>query len=255
MPPRLRRPARGRCLPAWRRRRCRGSRRAICATLAAQFFERALGDQPAARDDADPVGHALGHFQNMRGHDHGGAGARAFAQHVLDLAGGAGVEPGERLVENDQPRRVNERAGERHLLAHALGKCFATLARMRAEPEPAEQILRACLRQPWLDAPQPGDEFQIFLRRELVVDHRLVGYPGDHALGFDRIGERVDAGDMDRAGVRPDQTGDHAQRRGLAGAIWAKQRIELAGADAQIEAIDRRALEALDEAADVEGER
>ena len=99
--------------------------------LAVQLIERALGDEPAVRDDADAVGHALGDFQDVRGHDDGAASAYALAQHVLDLARGAGIEPGQRLVENDDARVVHQRAGERHLLAHALGKALAALIGMR----------------------------------------------------------------------------------------------------------------------------
>ena len=49
------------------------------------------------------------------------------------------------------------------------------------------------------------------------------------------------------------QPGDHAQRRGLAGAVRSEQRIELAGAHGEVETVDRRALEAFDEAADFKG--
>src|SRR6202161_4847628 len=59
-----------------------------------QLGKRALGKEPAVRDDPDPVGHAFGDFQNVRGHDDGAAGADAFAQHALDLTRGAGVENG-----------------------------------------------------------------------------------------------------------------------------------------------------------------
>ena len=51
------------------------------------------------------------------------------------------------------------------------------------EPEPVEQFVRARLGERRLDAPKPGDEFEIFLRRELVVDHRLVGDPRHQPLG------------------------------------------------------------------------
>ena len=70
-------------------------------------------------EDPDAVGHALGNFENMRGHDDGAAGGNALAQHVLDLAGAASIEAGERLVEDDQSRIVHQRAGERHFLLHA----------------------------------------------------------------------------------------------------------------------------------------
>ena len=79
-----------------------------------------------------------------------------------------------------------------------------------------------------IDAPQPGDEFEIFQRRQLVVDHRLVRHPRRDLLGGDRIAQRIDAEHRYRAGIGPQQAGHHAQRRGLAGAVGAEQRIELA---------------------------
>jgi hypothetical protein len=90
-------------------------------------------------------------------------------------------------------------------------------------------------------------------RRQLVVDHRLVRDPRGDLLGGNRIGERVDVFDRDRAGVRLQEPDDHAQRRGLAGAVRPEQRIELAAIDREIEGVDRRTIVALGEAA--EGER
>ena len=101
--------------------------------------KRAFGDKPSRRDDADAVGHAFGHFQNMRGHDHGAAGAHAFLQQSLDVARGYGVEAGERFIQDDQPRVVHQRSGQRHLLAHALGKSLAALVQMRLQPERDQQ--------------------------------------------------------------------------------------------------------------------
>src|SRR5664279_3848264 len=72
----IRRPGRETYLPDWWR----------FPGLVAQFVERAFGDQPAMGDDADAVGHALGYFENMRGHDDGAAGTHALLEHVFDLA-------------------------------------------------------------------------------------------------------------------------------------------------------------------------
>jgi hypothetical protein len=41
--------------------------------MPAQVIERAFGDEPAVRDDADVISHALGDFQNVRRHQHGAA--------------------------------------------------------------------------------------------------------------------------------------------------------------------------------------
>ena len=99
--------------------------------LGAQLIERPLGDHPAVRDDADSVREPLGDLENMRGHDDGRAGAHAIRQNVLDLPGRGGVEAGQRLVEHQEPRLMDERAGERQLLPHAARKSFAAIAPMR----------------------------------------------------------------------------------------------------------------------------
>ena len=56
----------------------------------------------------------------------------------------------------------------------------------------------------------------------------------------------------DRAGIGPHQPRDHAQGRGLAGAVRTEQRVELARPDGQIEAVDGRPVEGLGEAAQLE---
>ena len=166
-------------------------------------------------------------------------------QQSLDVTRRQRVEAGERLVQDDQPGIVHQRAGQRHLLAHALGKSLAAFVQMRLEPERRQKRLRRGCGNRGIDAPEAGDEFEIFQRRQLVVDHRLVGDPGHDLLGGDGIGERIDAEDGDRAGVGPQQAGDHAQGRGLAGAVGAEQGVEFAGANGQIERVDRRAVKTL----------
>src|SRR5260221_12508012 len=71
---------------------------AALAGLATKLVERALGDEAAARDDADAVGPALGDFADMGGHDDGAAGAPALAQHGLDLTPRTAAGPGQRLA-------------------------------------------------------------------------------------------------------------------------------------------------------------
>ena len=122
------------------------------------------------------------------------------------------------------------------------------------EPEPVHQFARPRLGEFRIEAPQAGDEFEIFVGRELVVDHRLVRDPRDDALGLDRIAQRIDAADADRAGIGRQEARHHAQRRGLAGAVRAEQRVELALPHTKIETGDRRPVERFAKAANVERE-
>ena len=228
--------------------------RRLAADAAAQFGERAFGDEPAVIDDADAFGHAFGHFENVGGHDDGDALLDLFEQHLLDLPGGAGIEAGQRFVENDELGIVHERAGEGDLLQHALGEAAAALVRVRGEAEPADQFGGAGLRLARIDLPEAGDEFEILVWGQAVVDHRLVGDPGDDRLGLQRILAGVDAEHRDGAGFGLQQAGDHAEDGGLAGAVGAEQRVELAAFDAQLQVFDDRAVEALGHPLDLEGE-
>src|SRR3954454_8120861 len=59
----------------------------MLAILLAQFGQSALRDEPSRGDDADPVGHSFGDFENVRGHDYGAAGADAIIEQSLDMPG------------------------------------------------------------------------------------------------------------------------------------------------------------------------
>jgi hypothetical protein len=66
----------------------------VVPVLLAQFGQGAFGDKPSGRDDADPVGHPLGDFENVRGHDYGAARTHAIPEQSLDVTRGDGVKPG-----------------------------------------------------------------------------------------------------------------------------------------------------------------
>ena len=97
---------------------------------------------------------------------------------------------------------VDQRARERHLLLHAAREALAAHVGVSGKLENLEQLGGVALGPLALDAPQPGDELEVLQRRELVVDHRLVGEPGRDPLGGDGIGQRIDAEDGDAAGSR-----------------------------------------------------
>jgi len=201
------------------------------------------------------LGHAFGDLKDMRGHDHGDALAHLVEQHVLDLPRRSGIESGQRLIQNDEPGIVDQRACQGHLLEHALGKAAAEIVGVRAQSQPVDQLVRAPFGQRAFDLPEPGDEFEVFERGQAIVDHRLIGDPCGDALGRDRIAPRVDAEDENLAGIGLHESRHHAQDRGLAGPVRAEQRIELACRDGQREIGYDGAVEGLAETGDGEGWR
>src|SRR5262249_13158281 len=209
--------------------------RILAAGPQTKLAEWALGQQAAGLDYADAIDQPLRYVEDVRGENDGAAGPRAVVQQVLDLARDRRIEAGQRFVEDQQPGIVQERAGERRLLFHAARKTLAALVAVRPQVEALEQLLARSLDALRVHAPEAADAGEAFDRRELVVEQRLVRHPGDHALGRRRVGERVDAEDLDRARVGGEQADDHAQRGGLAGAVGAEQPVELARADRQVE--------------------
>ncbi len=148
---------------------------------------------------------------------------------------------------------MDEGAGERELLPHAPGEALAALAPAPPEAEAFEQTLGRALGRSGLDRPQSGDELEIFERVELVVEHRLVGQPGDDALGLDRILARVDAEDADVAAVGLKKAGDHAQGRRLPGAVGSEQGVEFTRRHPEIQPVHRGPGKTLPERAEFEG--
>ena len=204
-------------------------------------------------DDADAIGEALRHFENVGRQDDRTAPAGTFAQQVLHEAGGLRVEAGQRLVEHQEFWVVDQRAGQRHLLLHAARKTLAAGAGVVGEAERRQKLVGARLGDFRRHAPEAGDEFEIFDRGKLVIEHGLVRQPGGHALGGDRVAQGVDPEDRDFAGIGRQQAGHHAQRRRFAGAVGAEQRVEFARPDRQVEVVDRRLAEGFRQSSQVEG--
>ena len=72
-------------------------------------------------------------------------------------------------------------------------------------------------------------EAQELARGQLLVDERPVGDEAERGLRRLGLGRQVVAVDEDAAGGRLEQAGDHADGRGLAGAVRAEEAVDLAG--------------------------
>src|SRR5690606_41030458 len=75
----------------------------LAAHLPGELVRAAVGDDPAAREDEDAVGQFLRLVQVVRGEQDGGVLQVGQAVHqVVEVPAGLGVEPGGRLVEEEQ---------------------------------------------------------------------------------------------------------------------------------------------------------
>ena len=86
---------------------------------------------------------------------------------------------------------------------------------------------------------QPGDEAQKFGAGELLVDERAVGNEAKFRFRGERVLGEIDPREVNRAGSRLEDAGDHAQRGRLPRAVGAEEAKQLAVGNSEIDAIDR----------------
>src|SRR5438105_6036918 len=113
---------------------------------------------------------------------------RPAAAHLRELAveqlRSLGVETGERLVEDQQLRLVQERPAEREPLELAAGERRGPLSSRLPEAEALEQHPDPLA--PLGHAVEPPVEIEVLERRQLAVDERLVREEADAAaVGLD----------------------------------------------------------------------
>ena len=86
-----------------------------------QFGGRRVGKHSAFGDDNDASANLLDDFEHMRDVEDGFSLGGEHLKKIFEEARGDDIEAGERLIEDEQPGIVQERRGNQHALAHALG--------------------------------------------------------------------------------------------------------------------------------------
>ena len=104
---------------------------------AEQLVERTLGDQPAAIQDPDPVADPLDVGQDVGREDDRRAGPQVGDERQ-QVAPALGIERADRLVEDQQARRGDERLGDPEPLAHPARVAADPPARRVGEPDQLE---------------------------------------------------------------------------------------------------------------------
>ena len=181
-----------------------------------------------------------------------------------ELADGAGrrhVQPKRRLVEEEDPRVVEEASREVHLLPLAGRQRADPLLLLNLEPHGVDELVDpapAVLRR---QAVELTEHPELFADGQDPVARLLAA--GDHVhdpADLLRLVLDVEAEDPGRSACRQEQRRQDLDERRLAGAVGTEQPEELAGLDRQIDALegdDRRRLDVVDatDSADVDGER
>ena len=148
-----------------------------------------------------------------------------------------GVEPRVRLVEQQQPRLVDERPGEGEPLHHPAREAAHLPVRGPRQADRLQPALRPRVRLVGGDAVEPRVEDEVLLGREVVVQERLVPEVADERPLGAAPGARP--ADLDRAGAGAGEAGGDLQQRGLARAVRAEQQQRLARRDVERHVVER----------------
>src|SRR2546422_4273194 len=146
------------------------------------------------------------------------------------------IEPGERLVEEEDAGAREDEAREREPPLHPRREGAHALAREPVELDGRERAGE--LRGGRAQARERRPEFQILERGEVLVDVRAVAdqpHVRSHALGLPRA---IVAGDQDRPARRAHERREDLEERRFAGAVRAEERDGLARADLERETVE-----------------
>ena len=203
----------------------------------AQAFELALHDDAPVIDDDDVLADVLDEVELMAGeHDR-----RAVAREVADDRGqgvdAERVEPGERLVEDEGDRVVDERRRELHALLVAVRQRVHPVLAALLETEPREPPPGAGLGVAAIEARKCGEVLELCPHLHVRVEPALLWHVAEAQAG-PAVDRRT--GPAHLAAVRPDEVEDAAHRRGLACAVGTQEPQDPSRADRDAALVERQ---------------
>ena len=215
---------------------------------------RVLADQTAVAQHRHSIRDLVHLVEEVRHEQDRGACVAEASHHPEELGDLVGVEARRGFVEDQHPRRDRRRTGDGDELLKGDRMCAQRGAGVDGQIELAEQFGGPAVHRAVVD-PAPASRLaaqqnvlchsQIGAEVDLLIDGADAG-----VLRLPRAAESLlDAVDGDAARVDVVDTGERLDQRGLAGAVLAHQRVDLAGQQPEVHAVER--LDAREVDADV----
>ena len=203
-----------------------------------ELLRAALGDQPSAVEDGDPVGELVGLIEVLRGEEHGRAVVGQALHDLPHRATTARIKAGGRLVEKDDLRRADQRHRQVQTATHPTRVRHRDPVRGIGQLELLEQLVNALSRGRAREVVQIGHQREVLSTRQQPIDGReLTGHTNRVA---DRVGLAPDVvpGDADRAVICLDEGGEDPHHRRLTRPVGPQQREHAALLDSQLESVE-----------------
>ena len=129
------------------------------------------------------------------------------------------IETGRRLVEEQHLRSMHDRPCHHQSLGHAARQRHDRGRRSLDESHPLHQLARERLGLLGTHAEVATVELEVLEHGHRPVEGVALRHDADQLLGQRGSRHQVDPADLDRSPGRDDPSGEHADRRALAGAV------------------------------------
>ncbi len=211
-----------------------------------QLVETALVDDRASADDRDPVTELLDLGEDVTREQDRDSLTGELLHELAHVAHPGGVEPGRRLVQQQELRVAQQRRRDAEPLPHAVRVAANPVLRAIAQLDRLEHLVDARRRRP---AVEVGEQAQVATAGEVRIEPRSFHEAGN---AVERPGpelERIAAEQPRVSRSRTNQPEQHAERRGLPRSVRPEVAEHVAALDGQVDMVDGDDLAvALDEA-------
>ena len=206
--------------------------------LAQQLAHAGVLDNGAVVDDADVTAQLFRLFQVVGGENDGDALLIELGEEAPHRTAQFNVHASSGLVEDQQARLVNQRAGNHQTALHATGQRTRRHVALVPQAQLGQVLLGALLGhlgRNTVVARLGDDNVEALLE---LVEVELLRHHAQAAFERRRLAVQVVAEHVDRAAGLVHQGGEDADGGGLAGTIGAKQGEEVAFGDVQVYALE-----------------
>ena len=203
------------------------------------FIDRAVGEQFAFGNISKPLA-TFGLVHVMRCDEKGQALRTELMNFFPKVAPRFWIDTGSRLIEQQQFGPMNETSRKRESLFPSPGKLTRELLPAFRQPEFFDAFPHRL--SAILHAIHARDEIEIFFNAQVLPETEPLRHVTDLALDRFAFSDHVVAKNFPASVIGPEQSAQHAQKRGLAAAVWSEETEDLAGTHRKIDMIHRGQL-------------